>query len=62
MAGRDGPRPPEAQPQVFTLLALAEPIDLPSSTPGAEVLAAIDGARGRGEVIAEATLTGRFGG
>jgi Raf kinase inhibitor-like YbhB/YbcL family protein len=56
--GYRGPCPPAGQTHryVFTVLALAEPLDLPASTTAAELRAAAAPL-----VLAEASLTGRYG-
>jgi hypothetical protein len=59
--GWDGPCPPSGEHRyVFTLFALEGSIDLPSGTPGAEVLTAIEAAAAAGGVLAEATLVGTY--
>jgi Raf kinase inhibitor-like YbhB/YbcL family protein len=60
--GWDGPCPPPGDPHryVFTLYALTGTIDLPSGTPGADILAAIEDARANGSLIGEHSITGLY--
>jgi len=59
--GWDGPCPgPSPHRYFFTLYALTGTIDLPTGTPGLDVLVAIEDARENGSLIGEATLLGMY--
>lgn len=60
--GWDGPCPPRGTHRyVFTLYALTGTIDLPTGTPGGEILAALEAARSDGSLVGEAVLVGLYG-
>ena len=59
--GWDGPCPgPQPHRYFFTLYALTGTIDLPSGTPGLDVLAAIEDARHNGSLIGETSILGIY--
>lgn len=59
--GWDGPCPgPQPHRYYFTLYALTGTIDLPTGTPGADILAALEAARADGSLIGEASLLGMY--
>lgn len=59
--GWDGPCPgPQPHRYFFTLYALTGTIDLPTGTPGIDILDAIEAARADGSLIASTTILGMF--
>jgi Raf kinase inhibitor-like YbhB/YbcL family protein len=59
--GWDGPCPgPSPHQYVFTRYAHTGTIDLPTGTPGLDILAAIEAARADGSLIGEATMVGIY--
>jgi Raf kinase inhibitor-like YbhB/YbcL family protein len=58
--GYDGPCPGNEHEYVFTLYALTGTIDLPGGSLAADVITAIENARGDGSLIGEVSLNGFY--